>query len=785
MSPPDAGPMILIRRLRQIMAERGTGQERLDKIVRQIANLMVAEVCSIYVRRADGSLELFANEGLNPEAVHRTHMKKGEGLVGLIADTAEAVNLSEAQTHPAFSYRPETGEEIYHSFLGVPVIRAGNVLGVLVVQNRTQRHYSEDEEEGLQTTAMVLAEHLASGDVAGALLAGSAVGRGRVTLIKGEALSDGIAMGHIVLHQPRITVRQLLTDDPAAESRRLTVAIETLRATIDAMLDRRDVSEPGEHRDVLETYRMFAHDNGWVGRIEEALQGGLTAEAAVERVRNDMRARMLKRQDTYWKERFRDLDDLSDRLLRILAGKTGTAATEALPDDAILVARNMGPAELLDYDRSKLRGLVIEEGGASSHVAIVAKALGIPALGQAENLVELADAGDSAILDADTGELHLRPSQELVLAYSDRVRFKAKRQQRYAGLRDVPATTRDGLRVSLNMNAGLLVDMAQLHASGADGIGLFRTELEFMISSGLPMKDRQTAMYSKILKAADGKPVVFRSLDIGGDKMLPYLRHDKEENPAMGWRAVRMTLDRSGLFRAQLRALLKAAEGRDLHLMLPMISETAEYDQGRAVLEDELAMAKRFGWPEAGKIHLGAMIEVPAMLMQLDAIFKRADFASVGSNDLIQFLYAADRNNPRLAKRYDPLSPPVLGALAQIVDAAERHGRPVTLCGELAGKPLEAMALIGVGFRSISMAAAGLACESARASTPDFLDPTYTTGGSACTGPFTLYLYGTGFSSSPGANVVYWGNANWGTATYYPPFGSGTNISAAYLILLR
>ncbi len=708
MSPPDAGPMILIRRLRQIMAERGTGQERLDKIVRQIANLMVAEVCSIYVRRADGSLELFANEGLNPEAVHRTHMKKGEGLVGLIADTAEAVNLSEAQTHPAFSYRPETGEEIYHSFLGVPVIRAGNVLGVLVVQNRTQRHYSEDEEEGLQTTAMVLAEHLASGDVAGALLAGNAIGRGRVTLIKGEALSDGIAMGHIVLHQPRITVRQLLTDDPAAESRRLTVAIETLRATIDAMLDRRDVSEPGEHRDVLETYRMFAHDNGWVGRIEEAVGTGLTAEAAVERVRNDMRARMLKRQDTYWKERFRDLDDLSDRLLRILSGKTGTAATEALPDDAILVARNMGPAELLDYDRSKLRGLVIEEGGASSHVAIVAKALGIPALGQAENLIELADAGDSAILDADTGELHLRPSQDLIAAYSDRVRFKAKRQQRYAGLREVSPTTRDGLRISLNMNAGLLVDMAQLHASGADGIGLFRTELEFMISSGLPMKDRQTAMYRKILQAADGKPVVFRSLDIGGDKMLPYLRHDKEENPAMGWRAVRMTLDRSGLFRAQLRALLKAAEGRDLHLMLPMISETAEYDQGRAVLEDELAMAKRFGWPEAGKIHLGAMIEVPAMLMQLDAIFKRADFASVGSNDLIQFLYAADRNNPRLAKRYDPLSPPVLGALAQIVDAAERHGRPVTLCGELAGKPLEAMALIGVGFRSISMAAAGL-----------------------------------------------------------------------------
>ena len=709
MPLPDAGPMILIRRLRQIMAERGTGQERLDKIVKQIANLMVAEVCSIYVRRQDGSLELFANEGLNPDSIHRTHMKQGEGLVGLIVESGEAVNLAEAQTHPSFSYRPETGEEIYHSFLGVPVIRAGTVLGVLVVQNRTQRHYTEDEEEGLQTTAMVLAEHLVSGDVAGAAIGQGGPGsRGRVSLVKGHALSEGIAMGHIVLHQPRVVVRTLLAEDSAKEGLRLATALEKLRATIDAMLDRREVAEPGEHRDVLETYRMFAHDSGWVGRIEEAINTGLAAEAAVERVRNDMRARMLKRQDSYWRERFRDLDDLSDRLLRTLAGKTGTAAAETLPEDAIVVARNMGPAELLDYDRSRLRGLVIEEGGSASHVAIVARALGIAALGQASGVIEMAEAGDAAIIDADTGELHLRPSQNLIDAYSDRVRFKAKRQQRFAGLRDVPSVTRDGVKISLNMNAGLFVDMAQLAPSGAEGIGLFRTELEFMISSGLPMKDRQTEMYRKILDAAEGRPVVFRSLDIGGDKMLPYLRHDKEENPAMGWRAVRMTLDRSGLFRAQLRALIKAAAGRNLHLMLPMISQTEEYERARAILENELAMSRRFGWPEAGKIHLGAMIEVPALLLQLDRIFQLADFASIGSNDLIQFLFAADRNNPRTARRYDPLSPPVLRALKMIVDAATRHQRPLTLCGELAGKPLEAMALIGLGFRSISMAAAGL-----------------------------------------------------------------------------
>ena len=356
----------------------------------------------------------------------------------------------------------------------------------------------------------------------------------------------------------------------------------------------------------------------------------------------------------------------------------------------------------------RLRGVVIEEGGAASHVAIVARTLGIAALGQVAGVIELAEAGDAAIIDADTGELHLKPSQELIAAYSDRVRFKAKRQQRYAGLRDLPSVTRDGIKISLNMNAGLLVDMAQLAASGAEGIGLFRTELEFMISSGLPMKDRQTEMYRKILDAAEGRPVVFRSLDIGGDKMLPYLRHEKEENPAMGWRAVRMTLDRSGLFRAQLRALIKAAAGRELQLMLPMISQTSEYERARAILEEELVMSRRFGWPEAGKIHLGAMIEVPALLLQLDRVFELADFASIGSNDLIQFLFAADRNNPRMARRYDPLSPPVLRALKMIVDAAAKHARPLTLCGELAGRPLEAMALIGLGFRSISMAAAGL-----------------------------------------------------------------------------
>lgn len=709
MPPPDAGPRILLRRLRQIMAERGGGQARLDTIVRQIANLMVAEVCSLYIRRQDGSLELFATEGLNPSAVHNTHMKRGEGLVGLIAETAEPVNLAEAQAHPAFSFRPETGEEIYHSFLGVPVLREGELMGVLVVQNRTQRHYDTEEQEALQTTAMVLAEHLASGDVAGiGTTAAALAARGRSLLIRGKPMSEGIALGHVVLHEPRVVVKALLADDPAVERLRLDEGIERLRVEIDDMLERRDIAAPGEHREVLETYRMFAHDNGWLGRLREAVNQGLTAEAAVERVRNDSRARMLKSSDAFWRERFRDFDDLSDRLLRTLTGRTRTAAGEALPPDAILVARTMGPAELLDYDRSKLRGLAIEEGGLASHVAIVARALGIAAIGQAAGIVEAVENGDAAIVDAEAGEIHIRPGNDVIAAYSDKVRFRARRQQRYAGLREQQAITKDGVRISLNINAGLLVDLPHLEESGADGIGLFRTELEFMISARFPMKDRQTRIYEKILQAAGDKPVVFRSLDIGGDKLLPYLRHEKEENPALGWRAVRMTLDQTGLFRSQIRALLRAAGGRELRVMLPMVTELGEYVRARKLIEQELDVARRFGWAGTKRLHLGAMIEVPALLWQLDRLLETADFVSVGSNDLIQFLFAADRNNRHLAGRYDPLSPAVMRALAQIADAAERHSKPLTLCGEIAGRPLEAMALIGLGFRSVSMAPANI-----------------------------------------------------------------------------
>ncbi len=706
--PSEPALRIIMRRLREIMAEPGDGQLRLDKIVRQIAGVMVAEVCSIYLKRQDGSLELFATEGLNKAAVHNTRMKRGEGLVGRCAEMNVTINESEASSHPSFSYRPETGEEVYHSLLAVPVQRSGQVLGVLVIQNRTVKEYSDDDVEVMQTTAMVVAEQLVSGAVAGA---GTAleISKSLSAVIEGEGISEGIALGRVVLHEPRIVVTKLMSDDPAVDLERLEVAIADLRASLDDMFDHENLAGAGEHRDVLEAYRMFAHDKGWHRRLREAVEGGLTAEAAVERIQNGTRARMHRQNDPLWRERQRDLDDLSERLMRILAGRAQGATDPAnLPADTILVARTMGTAELLDYDRSKLRGLVVEDGSSQSHVAIVAKALGIAAVGQALGVVDRVNAGDAIIVDAVGGEVHIRPSPEMVAAYSDKVRFRAKRQKQYETLRDVPAVTRDGVRIALHMNAGLLVDMPHLAESGAAGVGLFRTELQFMLSHTLPRLERQLATYKAVVDVAGDKPVVFRALDIGGDKVLPYLRQTKEENPAIGWRAIRMSLDRPALFRTQVRAFLRASAGRELSIMIPMVSDAEEMTAIRALIDKEHELMKRRGFEAPTRVRVGAMLEVPALLFQLDALMPKVDFISVGSNDLLQFLYAADRTNAQVASRYDSLSVAPLRALKTLLKAGKKYKVPITLCGEMAGRPLEAMALIGLGFRSVSMSPASI-----------------------------------------------------------------------------
>jgi len=706
--PSETSLRAIMRGLREIMSYDEPGQQKLDRIVRQIAGVMVADVCSIYLKRQDGSLELFATEGLNPAAVHRTRLKRGEGLAGRCAELGVTVNEPEASSHPAFSYRPETHEEIYHALLAVPIERSGQILGVLVVQNRKTKEYSDEDVEVLQSTAMVIAENLVSGTVAGT---GAAIefSRSQPLVLDGEPMSDGIALGHVVLHEPRIVVTQLMADNPSLEIERLNGALEKLIAHIDDMFEHEHLAFAGEHREVLEAYRMFAHDKSWHRRLREAVEGGLTAEAAVERVQNAMRTRMLRQHDPYWRERQRDLDDLSDRLKRVLAGRiTSADEPSSLPSDTILVARTMGPAELLDYDRTRLRGLVVEDGSSQSHVAVVAKALGIAAIGQAAGVVERVNAGDAAIVDAVAGEVHLRPTGEVIAAFSDKVRFRARKQKRYMALRGRPAITKDGVRIALHMNAGLVVDMPHLRECGADGVGLYRTELQFMLSDSFPRLDKQTQLYSSVLRESEDKPVVFRTLDIGGDKVLNYLRQPKEENPAMGWRAIRMAIDRPELFRVQVRAMMKAASGQELRLMIPMVTAAAEMPLVRALIEKEVAFLKKHGYMLPSKLLVGAMLEVPALLFELDEFLPQVDFISVGSNDLLQFLFAADRTNGRVASRFDVLSAAPLRALRTLVKAARKHRVPINVCGEMAGRPIEAMTLIGLGIRSLSMAPASV-----------------------------------------------------------------------------
>ncbi|PKU26323.1 phosphoenolpyruvate--protein phosphotransferase [Telmatospirillum siberiense] len=699
----------LLGRLRDVMAGGGSAQDRLDKVVTLIAADMVAEVCSCYVMRAGEVLELFATEGLLKSAVHETRLRVGEGLVGDIAAHARPLALADAQSHPRFAYRPETGEEIFHSLVGVPIIRGGRVIGVLVVQNKSQRQYTEEEVETLETVAMVLAELVSSGELINrdelAPIDGNAVLPVRM---EGVRLTAGIGIGVAVMHEPKIIVQKLVAEDPQVELARLRDALNRMRNSLDEMFEAQDLAFGGEHREVLETYRMFAEDAGWRARISEAIQSGLTAEAAVQKVHEDTRIRMSQVSDPYLRERLHDLEDIANRLLQHLVragGSGGTAAGTELPENTILVCRTMGPTELLDYDRRRLRGLVLEDGSPTMHVAILARALDIPVVGRVKDALVRIDTMDPVVVDGDNGQVFVRPSDDILDAFAANLETRAVKLATYAAMRDLPAVTQCDQPVRLLLNAGLLADVPQLEATGAHGIGLYRTEMPFMARPQLPDVWAQTSLYSKILDAAQGKPVVFRTLDVGSDKLLPYWDSAGEDNPAMGWRSIRITLDRPAVLRHQLRALVRAGAERDLYIMFPMVAEAAELIKARALLDMELERHRAEGGKPPAQLRVGTMLEVPSLAWQLPALLKHVDFISIGSNDLTQFLFAADRGNMRISERYDVLSPPMLSYLRSITDRCLDAGVQLSLCGEMAGRPLDAMVLLGLGIRNLSMSA--------------------------------------------------------------------------------
>ena len=699
----ESDSRLLLQRLRDIMASKQSGEARLDQITELIATSIGVHVCSIYLFCNEDTLELCATRGLNPDAVHKTRMKRGEGLVGRVALRGAVINTADATKARGFRYMPETGEEVFSSFCGVPIQRLGEPMGVLVVQTREMRTFSFDEVFALEVVAMVLAEMAELGVFVGDGAMPSSR-RSQPAMLRGGIGQEGVAEGHVWLHEPRVLVTNPVADDPDAELARLEAAVEELRVGVDKMLTM--AGPDGEQAQVLEAYRMFANSKGWMRRMHEDIRAGLSAEAAVEKEQSLARRRMGSSTDSYLRERLSDLDDLSNRLLRILTGQGRDTGAE-MPSDPVLVARNIGPAELLDYGR-KLRGIVLEGGSVGSHAAIVARALAIPLIINVPRITEEALNGDPVMLDGEQGIVHLRPDDTVATAFRDKISMQAKAQKRYATIRDTPAQTLDGTRIELLMNAGLMADLPSLESSGAEGVGLFRTELQFLIRNQMPKRSELSRLYARVLDAAGGKRVIFRTLDIGSDKVLPYMRPTDEPNPALGWRAIRVGLDKPGVLRMQLQALLRGANGRPLTIMFPFIAQYEEYTCARAEVEKALERETRLGHVLPATIEVGAMLETPSLAFAPRKFFEEVEFLSIGGNDLKQFFFAADRENERVRRRYDTLNVSFLSFIERIVERCAQTGTRLSFCGEDAGRPLEALCLSAMGIRTLSMRPASI-----------------------------------------------------------------------------
>ncbi len=694
----------LLGRLREALASDSEGQARLNKVVDLIANSMRAEVCSIYLFRDDETLELCATQGLEQDSVHQTRMRLGEGLVGRTAKSGTVINTADAPAEKGFRYMPETGEERFSSFCGVPIQRLGESLGVLVVQTKTERELTLDEVYALEIVAMVIAEMTELGAFVGEGAALSARHQQPV-MLKGSVAQEGASEGKVFLHEPRVVVTNPIADDPAKEHDRLHVAIEELRKSVDNMLTGARSVDP-EQVQVLEAYRMFANSPGWMRRMKADVENGLSAEAAVEKEQSLARTRLSKSGDPYLRERLHDLDDLSNRLLRILTGQ-GADARADMPDNPILVARNIGPGELLEYGKA-LKGIVLEEGSVGSHATIVARAWAIPLVINAKGVTAEALNGDTILVDGEQGIAHLRPDETVHAAFRDKLAMQTRAQERYASIRDLPAETKCGARISLQMNAGLIADLPSLAGSGAEGVGLFRTELQFLIRNQMPRRAELSALYSRVLNAAGGKRVAFRTLDIGSDKVLPYMKPNDEPNPAMGWRAIRVGLDKPGVLRMQLQALLRAADGQPLAVMFPFITQMREFQAAKAEMAKAVARETKLGHPLPSEMEIGAMLETPSLAFAPDAFFEEVDFISIGGNDLKQFFFAADRENERVRRRYDTLDVSFLSFIEQVIKRCADSKTPVSFCGEDAGRPVEALCFAALGLRSLSMRPASI-----------------------------------------------------------------------------
>ena len=701
-SPTINKAMEILQQLRSISEGTDSISVKLNAIVQMIAEKMEADAAACYVTVEGNQLALFAGYKMNPEAQNKIIFRFGEGLTGEVAANSRTLSVADVWTHPKFVHKEELGEDEYKSYIGVPLIRWKRSIGVLVLQNKKVHEYSAMEIEILETVAMVLSEIVSSEEMnefKKEFNKNTALNDREK--LKGVSLSKGYGLGISVVHRRRQAVTKIFAEDKEKELRRLEIAFGQMNVDLDKKITEAKLGM-GEHVDILDAYRMFASDKGWYKKIANNIQSGLTAEAAVERAYEDMWNRLSGTTDTYLRERLHDLRDVSDRLSSYLSGDFGSVK-KIDAKDIVVIAQTMGPADLMDYDYTKIRGLIIEDGTPTMHVAIVAKALNIPVVAKIKGIFSEAKTGELVAVDGMDGYVYLHPSQQVQQKFKEKIAQRERLQAKLAELKNLPAKTKDGKHINLYLNVGLSFDLDYIDSTNCDGVGLYRTEIPFMTSDIMPDVNRQVSYYQELMGKAGDKKVIFRSLDVGSDKLLPYWGNVGEENPAIGWRSIRITLDRRAILRKQIKAFLRAAAGKELNVMFPMITNLAEFEDAKETLMIELEKEKRRGDLVPKKVNVGLMIEVPSVIFQLDEILPQADFISIGTNDLAQFIFACDRGNPRLTERYDVLSAPFLNVMREIIEKANKHGVYCSVCGEMASNPIEAMALIGLGYRNLSM----------------------------------------------------------------------------------
>ena len=659
---------------------------KLNSVSRIIAEETDALSAYIFVKADDVSLECIAgtmDKGV-PDSI-----RVGDGVVGKAG----------LDNHTSFVKTKD------YFKIATPLKRWNKPVGVLLVNFDRKHEYDEEEIDGLETISLFLSELASSEDMV-QYIKKEIKSRGIVSKdrIKGTVINAGYGMGNVVVHRRRKAVTEVFAKDKDKELQNLENARLRMNEDLDAKLNQEGL-QGGEHIEILDAYRMIANDKGWYKRIINHINSGLTAEAAVEQAYSEMWNRLSGATDTYLKERLHDLRDIADRLRLYLSGEDCNSKKEEY-SDIVIVASSMGPADLMDYDYKKIRALIIEECTPTMHVAIVAKALNVPVIAKIEGLFKDIKEGVLMAVDGTSGEVYINPSKEIISKISAKMEEKKKEQEQIQKLKYLKSRTKDKENINLYINIGMDFDIDSIKSTNCDGVGLYRTEIPFMSAAKMPDINKQVECYKRLLDAADGKKVIFRSLDVGSDKLLPYWTSIEEENPAIGWRSIRITLDRRAILRKQMRAFIRAASNRELNVMFPMVSNLDEFLEAKETFMYAYEREKREGYPLPSTVHLGLMIEVPSVIFQLREILKHCDFISVGTNDLYQFFFACDRGNSRLNGRYDVLSAPFLNLMKKIIKEATAANVLCSVCGEMASNPLDAMALIGLGFRNLSVSSA-------------------------------------------------------------------------------